>query len=378
MASRLVYATANWQSVYTGRAHWIRALRANGWDVSLLVQDDPQFAPKPLHLELGPDFADMAVDKISLTRASFGRADLRVIREVARSFRRDGVQALLTSDVKMNLVASVAARLARVPRRVVVFNGIAQPLRNPDTASARSIRLTVLAYRLIVRCATDLVFQNDDDPALLLGRGVPVDSRRRWRTNGSGVDTQRLEPLPPVLEPPTFLLSGRVVQDKGVMEYCQAAASLKSRYPAARFQLAGAKENRSNPEYVWDRVEPFVDRGEIEYLGTFEEPRQVWSQAGVAVLPSYMEGTPRSLLEAMSHGRPVITTDATGCRETVIDGKTGYLVPVRDAQALADAMERFLREPDRIVTMGAESRQFVEDKFDARKVSEVIVNLLRA
>jgi glycosyltransferase involved in cell wall biosynthesis len=378
MPPRLVYATANWQSVYTGRAHWIRALRNDGWDVSLLVQDDPQFAPKPRHVQMGPDFADLAVNKIALSRSSFGRADLRIIAGLARKFRADGVQAVLTSDVKVNLVTAVAARLAGVPRRAVVFNGIAQPLRNPETASERSIRLTVLAYRLIVRCATDIVFQNDDDPELLRRRGVPVDSRRRWRINGSGVDTQRLEPLPPVLDPPTFLLSGRVVQDKGVLEYCEAAASLRRRYPEAKFQLAGAQEHPGNPEYVWDRVEPFVQRGEIDYLGTFEEPRQVWAQAGVAVLPSYMEGTPRSLLEAMSHGRPVVTTDATGCRETVIDGTTGYLVPVRDAQALADAMERFLREPERIVSMGAESRRFAEDKFDAQKVSQVIVSLLRA
>ncbi len=150
---------------------------------------------------------------------------------------------------------------------------------------------------------------------------------------------------------------------------------LKSRYPEVAFSLLGPYD--SNPAAIKpEDVEGWVEEGVIEYLGETDDVRPYLADAGVYVLPSYREGTPRSVLEAMSMGRPVITTDAPGCRETVEDGVSGFLVPARDAEALAGAMEKFIKNPELIGQMGAQSRKIAEDKYDVHKVNKVILSAM--
>jgi glycosyltransferase involved in cell wall biosynthesis len=174
----------------------------------------------------------------------------------------------------------------------------------------------------------------------------------------------------------TFLLIGRVIRDKGVAEFVDAAKRVRLVHPEARFQLLGPLD--SNPTAIsQEELDGWVASGAIEYLGRTPDVRPNLAAAHVCVLPSYGEGMPRSVLEAMAMARPVITTDVPGCRETVVPERNGYLVPVRDAGALADAMIRLAEaSPERLAAMGAEGRKLAEERFDVRVVNRTIVEAM--
>ena len=179
--------------------------------------------------------------------------------------------------------------------------------------------------------------------------------------------------MPPTTKPVTFLLAACLLREKVSVEYAKAAKLIKQRHHDTRFVLLGSLD--TNPGALSrDEIEAWVAEGVIEWPGHVQDMRPWLAQASVFVLPSYYrEGVPRSTQEAMARARPVITTDAPGCRETVIDGKNGYLVPVRDADALAAVMERFILQPELIEKMGQASRKIAEEHFDVNKINQVIL-----
>jgi glycosyltransferase involved in cell wall biosynthesis len=197
------------------------------------------------------------------------------------------------------------------------------------------------------------------------------------QVGGSGVDLARFAsaPLPP--GPPTFLLIARLLRDKGVVEYVEAARRVRKRRPDARFQLLGPLD--PNPAAISRaELEAWVAEGAIEYLGETRDVRPYLAKATVYVLPSYYrEGLPRSIVEAMAMGRPIITTDAPGCRETTVDGQNGYLVPSRDSAALAAAAMRFADDPALAHAMGRRSRQIAEARFDVNRINAALLAAMR-
>jgi glycosyltransferase involved in cell wall biosynthesis len=230
-------------------------------------------------------------------------------------------------------------------------------------------------YRLGLGGSAGVFFQNPDDHATFARLGLLRAAGRPIRINGSGVDLDHYAPMPLPPEP-SFLLLARLLKDKGVIEYAQAARVLRQRYPRACFRLAGWFDD--NPMALKrEELAAWEREGVVEYLGTLEDVRSAIADSSVYVLPSYYrEGTPRTILEAMAMGRPVVTTDAPGCRETVVPGRNGFLVGVKDAGALAAAMERFIAEPALVVRMGAESRRMAEEKYDVHKVNAVILEAM--
>jgi Glycosyltransferase len=173
----------------------------------------------------------------------------------------------------------------------------------------------------------------------------------------------------PVTRPVTFLLAARLLREKGIVEYAEAARLVRSRHADARFILLGGLD--TNPGGLRrDEIDAWVSEGVLEWPGHVPDVRPWLARASVYVLPSYYrEGVPRSTQEAMAMARPVITTDAPGCRETVIDGRNGFLVPPRDPMSLAEAMERFVLDPELIVSMGEESRRIAEERFDVKRIN---------
>ena len=220
-----------------------------------------------------------------------------------------------------------------------------------------------------------MFFQNPDNQAFFNSHGLAGSASQQVLINGSGVNLEQFTPSPPDVDRPTFLLIARLLIDKGIREYAAAARLVKAAHPNARFLLLGPTDQSPmslpSAEYeAWQR------EGVIEYLGTTDDVRPHIRAASVYVLPSYHEGTPRSTLEAMAIGRAVITTDVSGCRETVTQGDNGLLVPARDAEALADAMITLINQPDRVLAMGRASRRMVEERFDVYKVNRTILETL--
>ena len=278
--------------------------------------------------------------------------------------------------IKPVIYGTVISYMLGVQRRVVMITGLGYAFLPGGGIGKSVIRQLVFAgYSAALKRASLVIFQNNDDIDLfrqrrLLSPQIPVA-----KVNGSGVDLEYFAatPLPP--GPPRFLLAARLLRDKGIYEFIEAARMVKRKMPNAQFVLIGKVD--SNPAAVPAAdLEAWTAEGVVEYRGYLDDPYPEYCAAHVFVLPSYREGTPRTCLEAMSSGRAIITTDVPGCRETVSDGENGFLVPARDAAALANAMLRLAENLELTGAMGQRGRRIAEERFDLRKVTEHTVNLI--
>ena len=229
-------------------------------------------------------------------------------------------------------------------------------------------------YKLSLKFSSVVIFQNPDDETLFRNLKI-IKDRKTFITNGSGVDLKFYKPtnLP---SKSVFLMLSRLVADKGVIEYCEAAKEVRNKFPKAVFQLAGSFD--SNPSGLkFNQIKPFIDSKNIEFLGHLDDVREALNKCRYYVLPSYREGTPRSILEAMSIGRPIITTNTSGCKETVKEGINGLLVPIKDKKSLAIAMQKMLEfDDEKINHMAEESIKLVNEKYDVRKVNLNILKII--
>jgi len=307
------------------------------------------------------------------------RTGMNPFRDLISMARMTGMLRSLKPDIvfsytiKPVIFGSLAARCAGVGSINSMVTGLGYAFMGNGLKGLIVNRLVTGLYRAALRYNRNVFFQNPDDRSLFVDAGIVAECKT-CLVNGSGVDIEHYSSAPPGTAP-VFLMIARLLRDKGVLEYVEAARLLKSRYPQAVFQLLGPLD--SNPAAVSQtQLDAWQQEGVIEYLGSTDDIRPSMRRASIYVLPSYREGTPRTVLEAMSMGRPVVTTDAPGCRETVRNGDNGFLVPVRDGAALAEAMEKYILQPELIAAMGKRSLDIVADRYDVRKVNAVIMQQL--
>ena len=233
----------------------------------------------------------------------------------------------------------------------------------------------VKLYREGLKSSKKIIFQNKDDQGLFFKLKIIRQKNLSDVVNGSGVDLNAY-PLSSLPSKPVFLMISRLLIDKGVREYVEAAKIVRSRFSGVTFQLVGYLDK--NPSGISaNELQSWINKGDIEYLGEVKSVQSVLKLCKYYVLPSYREGTPRSTLEALSTGRPIITTDVPGCRETVIHEKNGLLVPVKDSVALANAMIRLLNETDKnIERMAKESFLIAQNKYEINKVNQSMLNMM--
>ena len=278
--------------------------------------------------------------------------------------------------IKPVIYGTLAASILRIPKRYALITGLGYAFgetQDSDRLKRKIVRLfATFLYRLALRRATKVFFQNKDDLSEFVNAGI-VKSDKAVLVGATGVDLEHFRASLPPLQPVTFILVARLLKEKGVPEFVDAARILKSKYRDVRFLLVGGPD--PNPDSISkEEVEGWVKDRIIEWVGQVNDVRPYISRASVFVLPSYYrEGIPRSTQEAMAMARPVITTDAPGCRETVIDGVNGFLVPPRNVEALVSAMEKFILQPELIVKMGAESRKIAEERFDVHKINKKLL-----
>lgn len=275
---------------------------------------------------------------------------------------------VLGYTIKPVIYGTLAAWLVGVRHRFVLITGLGYAFTGEASGKRGLIRRFIhFLYRFALKHTDRVFFQNPDDEALfrefrLLPKSVPS-----FIVNGSGVDVDEYS-VTPLPEKPCFLLIARLLGDKGVREYAEAAQRVKAEHPEAVFRLVGWIDD--NPDAITSQeLDQWVDSGALEFLGKLNDVRPAISDCTVYVLPSYREGTPRTVLEAMAMGRAVITTDAPGCRETVLNGDNGFLVPVKDVDALAAAMMMIIESPGMAAEMGERSRAITEMKYDVHKVN---------
>ncbi len=295
--------------------------------------------------------------------------DLRTIISLKKILKEEMPNAIFTYQAKTVIYGGIAAHQLGISKVYPLIAGVGSVFLSKGI-KAKVIQIVLKAeYRLALKHSANVFFQNEDDVAVFTGNKL-VDDRKVVMLHGSGVnlDKFQVQPLPKEI---AFLCISRLIRDKGVFEYLQAARIVKSKYPKVRFLLVGPYD--SNPTALKpEELQSYIDDGSIEYFGEQPDVRPYLAQCSVFVLPSYREGTPKTVLEAMACYKAVITTDAPGCRETVINGKNGYLVPVRDVEALAARMLQLIENPDLVPKMAAEGRKIVEEKFDVKLVNAII------
>lgn len=294
---------------------------------------------------------------------------LFALRKLMRQIRADYV---LGYTIKPVIYGSLAAWMAGVTNRFALITELGYAFTGEATGLRKLLRTLIQQlYRFSLSRNQLVFFQNPDDEALFRALSLLKPAISSCIVNGSGVDVAEytVAALP---EKRSFLLIARLLGDKGVREYAQAAALVKQRFPDVTFRLVGWIDD--NPDAISQaELDAWIESGTIEFLGKLSDVRPAINDSSVYVLPSYREGTPCTVLEAMAMGRAVITTDAPGCRETVVDGDNGYLVPVQDVSSLAAAMIKLVESPARVTAMGARSRQMAEDKYDVHKVNTVML-----
>jgi glycosyltransferase involved in cell wall biosynthesis len=307
---------------------------------------------------------------VPFSRVSFSPvADMLTVPRLARAIREIKPDIFFAYAIKPSIYGLLAARLAGVRRRTAMITGAGYAFVEGRELRRRIARLVVEALcRISLHHADRLIFQNRDDEKLFVERGL-IDSAKTAVVDGSGVDLAHFAVAPQPSKPLTFLLIARLIGDKGVYEYAEAARRVKHVHPDVRFLLLGRLDPhpaaiRESEIRAWERD------GILTWLGSTNDVRPVIARSHVLVLPSFnREGIPRSLLEALSMARAVITTDAPGCREPVQQGANGLLVPIRDASALTTAMLRFCADPLLASRMGARGRRIAEARFDVNLVN---------
>ena len=316
--------------------------------------------------------------RISMARASLNPlSDLCTLIVLWRQFRRLKPDTILAYTMKPIIYGCLAGRLAGVPYRFALVTGLGYVFTNTErTARVALVRLvSILMYRLALGGASKVFVYNSADAELFRLNRIIRDVSRLELIPGSGVDFNHYTRSDPPLEPFTFLLIARLLRDKGVLEYVQAARNLHRRRPEVRVQLLGPFD--PNPSGLSEAdIDKLVAEGGVEYLGVTRDVRPFLAQCTVFVLPSYREGVPRTVLEAMATGRAIITTDAPGCRETVVDGENGILVPPRDSLGLAKAMETLAAEPELAARMGRRSHELARERFDVHIVNQKLLGAM--
>ena len=332
------------------------------------------------HDNWSPRFAGLGVRFVELPMSRRGLnplGDIRVALGLYRIYRREKPAVIFHNTIKPVIYGSLAARAAGVKRILNMISGLGYVFTG-QTPRHRSLRhLVKLMYRGALDGSHRVFFQNPDDRRYFIENAL-VKADKTELTYGLGVDLERFQYVEPALTTRecTFILVGRMLWDKGVGEFVAAATELKRTFRGARFQLLG-KLDQDNPSHIdGETIDQWHRSGVVEYLGEVPDVRPILEQADVVVLPSYREGVPNALLEGLALGRPVITTDVPGCRETVLDKVNGLLIPPRDVAALAEAMRYMITHPERRIEMGREGRKLAVERFDVNLVNAIILRAI--
>lgn len=358
MKGKILVLTNNIGGLHSFRKEVMRAIVDAGYDVYISEPDDDErvnyFEGIGCHI-IKTKFERRGMNPI---------ADFNLMMNYLRIIKQLKPVAVLTYTIKPNVYGGIACRITGVPQLANV-TGLGDAIENGGWLQ----KLTIILYKIGIGKAKCVFFQNQMNREFCINQGVATEDSKLLP--GSGVNIQHHVFQEYASEGIVkFLFLARLLKDKGTDEYFETAETIKMKYPNTEFQILGAIEG----DYQ-ERLNKLVESGVINYLGTTSDVRPYLAQIHCTVLPSYHEGMSNVNLESAANGRPVITTNVAGCRETVDDGRTGYLVEVRSVKSLIDAVERFINLPySQKVQMGIEARKKVEREFDRQIVVDAYLN----
>lgn len=359
-------------SISKFRGALIAAIQDAGFEIHIAAPEFKQYPQEREHLvSLGYIVHDITMQRTGTNPV----VDIKTLLSLYHIMRAIKPDYVMSYTIKPVIYGSLAAKLARVPNIFALITGLGYAFQGAEKLDYKKTNLQKVMHKLyaVALNSTEKVFfQNPDDEALFRNMGILKSSIPSKVVNGSGINVSEYSvaelPTADGESVPRFLLIARLLTAKGIREYAQAAMLIKKKYPQVVFDLVGWIDN--NPDAIMQsELDEWVNNGLFNFLGKLSDVKPAIANSSVYVLPSYREGTPRTVLEAMAMGRPIITTDAPGCRETVKNGYNGFLVAVKDVDTLAETMFKFIEQPELIGRMGKRSREMAEQKYDVHKVN---------
>ena len=299
--------------------------------------------------------------------------DLKTLKSIKRIIDEEKPDKIFCYQAKTVIYGCLAAHSRGICEEYPLIAGLGSIFRGSGMKNAILRKILKAEYRVALRYAKAVIFQNTDDMRCFVDENIVPREKCRI-INGSGVDTEKFIPTE-YPETMSFLMISRLIRDKGVQEYLDACRAIRKDHPEVSCMLVGPFD--TNPTAIRpDDLQAYIDDSSVEYFGEQTDVRPFMNRASVFVLPSYHEGTPKTVLEAMASGRAVITTDAPGCRETVSDGLNGLIVPVKNTEALVSAMEFLIGDIPLCKRMGEEGRKIALEKYDVNCVNADIADIM--
>jgi glycosyltransferase involved in cell wall biosynthesis len=361
----VIAANSTW-NIVNFRQGLIRALKAANYTPIVVAPFDATAEDRMQNL--GVEYIPVDIERSGLNPF----ADLRLLLQYCRILKKLAPAAFLGFTIKPNIYGCIAARWLGI-RSIANVSGLGTVFVKPGPLTTLIVRM----YRLALSRAEVVFFQNRDDRQLFLERGI-VGSEQTRLLPGSGIDLMHFVPVPLPPGPARFLLIGRLLGDKGVREFVEAARMLRESLPGARFQLLGPLDEGNRTAIGKAELDRWIAEDSIEYLGSAGDVRPFIEQASVVVLPTaYREGVPHALLEGAAMARPLITTDTPGCRDLVEEQVNGLLCTVGDSGSLAEAMKKLAKlSPEKLCSMGQAARTTVEERYSEELVVRAYLDAL--
>lgn len=356
------------RTAYNFRGDLIKEIISKGYEV---IVTGPDRIDIDKIEKLGARFVEIPMNKTGTNVLG----DIKYCFALFRLLKKERPDVTLGYTVKPVIYGAIAARLAKIKNINSLVTG------GGYTFVSRTMKAKILGfivrilYRIGFGCSDHIIFQNPDDMDEFCKRRLTT-LKKCSVVNGSGVNMNHFKPTA-FPETITFSMLSRILKSKGVETYLEAAKIVKEKYPKVKFCLLGKYETSMQDAVPKQSVEEYIKEGIIERFEETSDVRPFYEMSSIYVLPSYREGTPRTVLEAMAMGRPIITTDTNGCRETVNHGINGFLVPVNDKDALAMAMIKFIEYPELITQMGQKSIELCRNKFEVSKVNQRMLGYMK-
>ncbi len=351
------------------RGDLIESAIARGVNCTVLSADCDQATQESIE-SLGATFESFPIQRNSLSV----RSDLRTLSALKKAIRRIKPDFILAYTIKPVIWGGIASKQVPAAKFVALVTGLGYTFQGTSLKRRLLTTISSRLYRYALRSASAVVFQNRDNLNEFTERGI-IRANQGHVVGGSGINIERFPMQPIPNGKPRFLLIARLLGEKGIREYAEAAKSLASKFPDAEFQLLGPPD--PSPDGIaLAEVRRWHEAGHINYLGETSDVRPFLRDCNIFCLPSYHEGMPRSVLEAMASGRPILTTDTCGCRDTVQPGRNGWLVPPADSGALAERMQWFIQNATAWQEMGRASRSIAEERFDVVRVNRQMLSIM--
>lgn len=365
---KVAVISSHTQSLFLYRMDMMQAFLQEGHEI-LAIGPDNELEWQNKFAEKGISYRSFPVQRNGINPLK----DLKTLKTLTKIIQEERPQKVFAYQAKSIVYGSIATKMNKIEEFYPLFAGLGSIFR-AESFKNKLIRIVMREqYKLACKNSKYIFFHNVDDKNEFLDQKVTQEDKTKV-INGSGVN---LDYFYPTIQPSTatFLFVGRLIKDKGIVEYLKACEIIKGKYPDVRCLLVGPFD--SNPTALKpEELEPFLNKKTIEYFGEQEDVRPYVEQISTFVLPSYHEGTPKTILEAMAMKKSIITTDAPGCRETVKDNFNGYLVSVRSIEELVHAMEKLILNPSLSVEMGEMSLKIAREKYDVRIINKSIMEVM--